>query len=74
MAITTSLLIGVSLALTQNVVYALPARACRIAYNGVAPVVSTDGTNYIALDADSNVGAVFIKSTGTTTTVKLAAF
>lgn len=74
MAIVTELSPGPPYALTQNVIYALPARACKIGFVGVAPVVSPDNVTYVALDSDNIVSDTFIKSTGTTTVVKLSVF
>lgn len=59
--------------LVQNQVYALPAQACYIFSQGVAPEVSntSDTTTFTTLPTNNIVAGQFIRSTGTTTQVTL---
>jgi len=65
------LTIGPVHVLVQNQVYALPARACYIFSQGVAPEISNDGSTFAAVPSDNVVAAQFVRSTGTTTQVSL---
>ena len=66
----SSILIGVSLSMVQDVIYALPDRACLFSVytSGGTIAVSVDGTNYqnITLDSNKNfqTSGLLIKSTG----------
>ena len=68
---TELLTIGPAHVLVQDQVYALPARACYILTQGVAPQISIDNVTYAAIPANNVVAGQFIKSTGTTTQVSL---
>ena len=74
---TTLLTIGPAHVITQNVVYALPARVVRI-HSLAACEVSPDGTTWDALTGIETVGAdassTFIRCTTGNTTVRLSQY
>lgn len=68
---TELLTLGPLHVLVQNVVYALPARACYVASVGVAPEISVDGSTWASVPSNNIAAGQFIRSTGTTTSVTL---
>lgn len=64
---TQSIQVGVPTTITEDVVYALPARACHI-YSSVALEISYDGTNFVAMAVSATnsapiVAAPFVRCT-----------
>ena len=77
MAYTKSLMIGPVYTLTQNIVYALPARSCFGFVQGSGVQQSNDGTTWTATTLDTNniftaVGG-FVRSTAVDSTIVLKA-
>lgn len=78
MAVTELLTMGPPHTLTQNVVYALPARAATIFVKGTGVEQSNDGTTWAAVTADANgefvAAGTFVRSTavGTILSLKLS--
>jgi len=70
---TQLLSVGMPWVLTQNVVYALPAKLVNVT-TSAACEVSADGTTFVALVSGTNTSAAFIRSAlvGTTVVCKAA--
>lgn len=58
--------------LTQNVVYACPARSCYTYTQGTTPDQSNDGITWSGY-FDPNLSAAFLRSTGTDTIISIKA-
>jgi hypothetical protein len=69
----TLLTIGPVHTLVINEIYALPARACYIFFQGTAPTISNDGSVFAALPANNVVAAAFIRSAAADTILELKA-
>lgn len=71
---TELLMVATPKLLTQNIIYAMPARATMVTVTGAGTVqVSNDGTNFITMTPDTNgnfqTSAMFIRSAGTLSVV-----
>jgi len=67
------LMIGVPTVITQNVVYAMPPRACAVQASA-ALEISYDGTNFVAMavsatNSSPTVAAPFVRCTSANATV-----
>lgn len=74
--VTIQLTIGPVHTLTQNIVYALPARRCLLYADAGTLTQSSDGTNFTAItlaNQQAEVGGAFIKSTAGDTDIRLVA-
>ena len=70
---TQSLQVGVPTVITQNVVYAMPARAC-VVHSSAALEISYDGSTFVAMAVSATnsspiVAAPFVRCTTASPTV-----